>query len=76
MTTHEAAAMQPNTPVQWLPPRGPVTQSLRGAASLLTPVMLVIKWDAIGEPDSNLNVTDRRMLAAIKILDPKQEGNL
>ena len=76
MTTHEAAALQPNTPVLWLPPLSTATQLLSGTARLLTPVTLVVKWDAIGEPDSNLNVTDRRMLAAVEILNPAQEGNL
>ena len=75
MTTHQAAAVQPGTPVQWIPPSHATATLLTGTARLLTPVILVVKWDETGEPDSNLNVTDRRMLAAIRVLDPAQEGN-
>lgn len=76
MTTHEALALQPATFVTWIPPKLAGAQSFTGVASLKPNDYVRVIWDEIGEPDSIVHTSDRRMLAAIKILEPVTEQDL
>lgn len=76
MTTHEALALQPSTLVNWIPPKLADAQSFTGVANLKPNAYVRVIWDEIGEPDSIVHTSDRRMLAAIEILQPKTEQEL
>lgn len=76
MTTHEAIALQPQTIVRWIPPKGYVPGNYSGIASPTTNNNIRIVWDDIAEPDTLIYSTDRRMLASLEICEPTTEQNL
>lgn len=76
MTTHEALALRPNTPVHHETPRSKNAPPLQGVASPSHPQHIRVVWASIGESDSTISVLDRVMLSTIAIDDPTKHQDL
>lgn len=70
MNSHEALMMQPKTRIQWTPPPAWHRPILHGSAYLDTNLAIRIEWDDMAEPDSIINISDRRGLAYFIIETP------
>lgn len=73
MTTHEATALQPSTPIHHNYLKHPNEATITGKASPDLHQTIRVVWDDLAEPDSLLFLTDRLSLAAIAIDHPAAE---
>ena len=73
MTTHEAIALQPITPIHHAYLKQEDKLTLTGKASPEHPLSIRVIWDNLAESDSVIQVSDRMSLAAIAIDHPTAE---
>ena len=73
MTTHDAIALQKNTPIHWINPGSRDAPPLHGLASPDEQDHIRIIWNDTVEPNSLVRTSDRIMLAAVHITEPRPE---
>lgn len=74
MTTHDALNLMPHTAIFHRWHKNPDGQHATGVASPEGPAHARVVWDDLAECDSLIANTDRVMLAAIEIAEPKSEA--